>query len=61
VKAGAEIRIFIRAQNAEIAQSEALQIVLRLSEIEIKQKLNRLSAPESNELPAAAIRVGGSE
>lgn len=57
-EASAERRLSVRAQDAEIAQSEVLEVVGRLPEVEIHQEFDRPRVVERYEAAGAAMFCG---
>ncbi|WLB24297.1 hypothetical protein [Bradyrhizobium japonicum] len=57
-EASAKRRLSVGAQHAKIAQSEVLEIVGRLPEIEVQQEFDRLRVVERDEAAGAAMLRG---
>jgi len=57
-EASAERRLSVRTQDAEIAQSEVLEVVGRLPEVEMQQEFDRSRVVERYEAAGAAMLCG---
>ena len=60
-EASAERRLLVRAHDAEIAQSEVLEVVLRLAEVQVEQEFERSDVVERNELRRPTMLCGDIE